>query len=301
MVATRPLVNLEMFIMELNVKSISTIVVTLGIMVLMISTVLVPVVAEASDTVVAEYNNSAGIYAKAIGNDSVHLEYSIVDGSPVWKVNGESVSIEPEKILFLADKWIFANLTSNGRLSGDGYGRQDGVTAMDIIVENNTTHGTVTSTNGTFNLNRTFAWFFYASNDGDYRSVNVETESSEVWINSVDDLYYGNWLYSASTWFSGNGGTVNTGNGTIDAEYTLSSVENVNGVYSIVLGGSSEDLTFTIGDYVTHPYLYIVPAKVSGEKVPNGQTIFSIIQLIPLLVLTGVVIGVVGSFIRNRD
>ena len=88
-------------------------------------------------------------------------------------------------------------------------------------------------------------------------------------------------------------GDVNVETNSINGYVGLNTFDNVSFTATNTTTGTVAPLTY---NYV------IVPKEVTAEKTihADGATL-SLISIIPLLVLTGLVIGVVGSFIRNRD
>lgn len=262
-------------------------VVGLTVGVLLMVGLVVPVTNDGVDASVEEFNNSDGIYAAAPTTETVTFDFKYVDGAPVWSINGETVEIQTG-ILLLTSSYIFTvdpTGTPMARFIGDGYGRQDNVTVFNGTLSNGTITGSFTGANGNYNISRAYDWAFYAANSGEWRSINInDSQEHLVYVSSVNDIYTGNYDFTNSTFFIGHGETVRLGNGNkVTANIATNPVDGVTGVYSINLGTNTDGYTYTVGDYTTHPYFFIVPAEVTGELVEGGSVYAALLKVIPIL------------------
>lgn len=276
------------------------------ILIILLATLLIPICNDITDQSVAKYNNSEGHYALASAESEVILDYSIVEGVQVWKVNGIAVDGPASELLFITNNKALVAGSADATFLGSGFGRQDHVTSMHLVVGDNHAEGTLTTTSLSFNPSFDYDWCLFVSPTGNYRSIAASSESTEVYVGSAADLYYANWNYTLGTWFSGTGEAVTLGNNapaTVSA--TLNSIPGVEGVYSVSIGNNAEDFGFIADNsgtpYTTHPAYYIVPASVVGEKIDGGLAISGIISVIPLIIIMAILLFVVGSVITKRD
>jgi len=289
----------------MNTRTLIETVVGLTVAIIVLATLLVPVVNDITDQSIAEYNNSAGTYARASGDETVEINYTWVDGVQTYTVNGNAVDVSSEIVWMCENKCLLAHST-NPKFIGDGLGRQDNVRTFNAVINGNTIDFILTTSSHSFSGTWTVDYCFYVAPTGDFKSIDVSDSTATVYINSSDDLYYANWTYTVDRWFSGHGTSVSENGVEKTATVTPHAIDGVTGAYSITLGATSDDLTYVTDnggtEYTVHPYFYIVPAKVVGEKMNGGQAIASIIAIIPLIVIVAILMGAIGMVAtRTRD
>ena len=297
----------------MNVKTLTMAAVAVIIGVLVCTSVLIPIVS-GLDYGRSTYNNSTNIqFNYGVSNEEVPFKAAAqtdaqgliitLDGSDsIYSITSR------ENYVFASDKFVILQAWNNtGAYGAYGWFLNDDGTTVDYI--NSATFRTGTFTydpatkiakfeGPTLNYSAEVSWQYHMDRDGSYRTYQLPGGSS--WYANPDNLVIA------------GGGYYSTGDN--DTTYTFyafngSDYLKVGAAYS---EGSHLDITsipindnvtqntimISVGDESFSPWNVIIPKEVTST---NNSSLEAIISIIPILVLAGLVIGVVGSFIRNRD
>lgn len=279
--------------MELNAKTLASTIIGTIIMIAIFSAVLVPVVSDADEVRLSEQNEN---YFHKLSPVS-HVELST--GSK-YMVNGEEVTYTNSSgnaasiVLIVSDKsviitygaqWFYYFIDSEGNYHSFVNSNANDVTA--VLTPNGMT---VTKGANTYQCN--YSWCYVPDNNGSLIYVNT-TSTPNTLINQ------------GATVVAVDAGATNNGifRGTVDN--LVCTYHATNG--AIDTASATKVLTFdTVPQDNTELYTVttaqtslVVPLTYTYE-VDQDSALYNIITIIPLLVLVGLVLGVVGAFI-GRD
>lgn len=289
--------------MDLNVKNFATIAITLAITVLLFVTVFVPVIDDAQKTVGPEitYNNTPTVTHTPLkmweGEDMI-ISYEPTTKSLTF---GENTYTTED---FYGYQVVFAS-NGFGAVSAGGSLGSLGISsyALGGIPNSYGPAFTISITNGEYTFARnndvvsgTLTWMVYLDPEGEYVSLrNVPSAYTNGKPN--DQIILGS-MYSAgenTTFYSYY-------NGELSVEEQYMAVSDVTFKNSLVDSTTDIYLTETtvnIGEDSFAPWYLVVPNTIEGHEASGAN--YALVGIIPLLILVGIVLGTVGSFIRNRD
>lgn len=287
---------------KMNIKTLSVGIVATAIMILLASSVLIPIVSEAQkvagDPVLFSSSGQQTAYAGGYNpiSPSVHVEYDITPEG--ININGEHIEYSS------AATWGAVVIGEGGTCTvriqtyGVQFRQYDGAT--EITLANVAAPQTVILDGSTLTMgDYTFdvGEGYYLDLTGDYSLAVGLTERAGTWyVNSINDVtVYGIYLTGENdTAFALKNGVVTTAEEyDSHVNYALSKVDGTTDVYTL------SDFTIDIGGETFTPYNSIIIKNCYGHK-DSGAT-YSLVGLIPILVIAGLVIGVIGMFVRNRD
>lgn len=297
-------------------KRVVALVIGASVMVLLFSAVLVPITNSADNTLTVKNTNDYGVYASAM-NEDLDITIGInADDSTKWDftVNGVTinypVNTSVTNPVLLTD--TFQVLLSDGIIIAyNSNARFTGQTEFTATLSNDVLSGS--STNGTTPHTFTdipYTWAFYAAEKGDYRAVyllNNETET--VYYTDINEVYGSNFVFTTNKYYSFHGETVtyyaaSATPTTITANINADKVNGTVDMYSFDVKRTGGDYTFTVDnngtDYTVNPWVYIVPYTVTSDALPTSDIISQLVGIIPIVVILGIVVGIVGMAIVNR-
>lgn len=297
----------------MNVRNMTMAVVAVIIGVLVCTSVLIPIVS-GLDYGRSTYNNSTNIqFNYGVSNEEVPFKaVAQTDASGLIITLDGSDSVyhitSRENYVFLSDKCAIIQSWNNvGSFGAYGWFFNEEGTAVNNISSAAMRTGTFTYDpatkiakfeSPTLNYSAEVTWQYHMDRDGPYRTYQLPSGGS--WYANPDNLVIaGGGYYTTGdndttyAYYAFNGAN----NLSVGASYAEESHLNLTST-SINDSVTQNTITISIGDESFSPWNVIIPKEVTST---NNSSLEAIISIIPLLVLTGLVIGVVGSFIRNRD
>lgn len=295
--------------MELNAKALTTLVITTIIAIVLVSAVLIPITSAAQHAQDVVYtNNNPYSHGDIWEGDQLEEETIIISvsktGIHTIKINDDIYNVATWQAVLLADAFAI-RYYSDTMLYASTSGSYS-ATAVDITISGGSASVVATRLDGTTTVvseTLPVSWAYIYNPDGAYTAYTVEPSSTAVLYGTKESLYSSNWVTQTSSYFSIKEGviTLNKDGEITHPELNFEGEYLGNGVYSWAAGsGITFDVDNSGSPYTVHPFMICMPREVIGTPDEN-QSLNTIIGIIPLLVLAGLVIGVVGSFIRNRD
>lgn len=290
----------------MNPKNLAIAITSVIIGVVICTSVLIPSIS-GLDYGRTTYNNNSvitGVYS--ISNTTEDFSFEFYNGGVRGTLGGDAVDFPiktRENFIIASDKVVFIESYSGAPTkSAYGWFFNDEGTATNYISAAAAIGGvlafdadtmTVTYDKGDIHYSATVSWIYHLDPNGPYRTY----QTSAPWYANIDNLVVA------------GGGNYTTGDN--DTTYSFYAFNGddvvVSGPYEGELHLSSESvaeniikctLKVDIGGEEFTPWNVIIPITVTSTE---NSTLEAIINLIPLLVLTGLVIGAVGYFVRNRD
>lgn len=281
--------------MELNLKSTISTVIPLVVMVVLVSAVLIPVVSEAqtvSGTPV-EYSNDFALAHEEYYNSPNKVEFESNGAQAI--INGHTIGYDSQfRVLLAADTFYAIGNAGGGgvtifRYEGDTPGRVNYSGNVSISCENG--NYTVVSSLGTHTGTYTHVYAACAKENADTCTVRPTT-LNDHYLPADYQLYFMSDVAQTGYMIYDGEPHVLSGVGTV----TYTEGDLVEGTTDVILG-STMSIVYNDSEY--NVAVVFVPLTVHGHA-DSGPT-YTLVGIIPLLILAGMVIGVVGSFIRNRD
>lgn len=296
--------------------NILTLVITLVIGVIMTGAVLAPVVNDATDALTVTKTNDFGTYASAMDEDlTISIKVNETDNTK-WDftVNGVTINypvdtrianpvlLTDTMQIMLSESIIIASYT-NARFTGQ--------TEFNATLSNDLLNAT--STNGTTPHTWTdvpYSWAFYAAETGDYRVLYLlSNENETIYYTDLNDVYGSNFVFTTNKFYSFHGDSVTyyatgTTPTTINANVEATTVNGTLDMYSFDVSRNVGGYTFQVDnagtEYTVHPWVYIVPEKVSSDAIENKDQISALFGVIPILVIVAILMTAVGAIALRR-
>lgn len=298
----------------MEIKNLIYLMVGSVIAVLMIGSLLIPFVADYTDSTKEYHNNNFGAYAKVSDQDEIVINITTTIGTAGTTnatVNGTVLDVpQGPRALVIADSFVIFQNYSNG-IQVAGPIEENGAlyhkdhSSVNLSINNNVATFTLLTSNGeNVTLNTTFSWCYYKFVEGDYRLIDyiATGQSRTVYYNSLDQIHGSNVIGRTGQFFAFTGNDVTVFNSDGSSYTTTATVEitNVmNNVSSFVVDSdraNSKAFHFTVDDngspYDVYPYYFVVPYEVYGITEQN-TVINSIFSIIPIIFVAGVVVTVV--------
>ena len=310
----------------MNANDLVKLVVGVVVGALMLSAILVPMINDATTTNRTFENNEYFITMDKIGPEDgphtitwekVNPNVIVVDDveiTPTW----ESITIfaEEDNLLRCSKASTGYYLNFVGATQPVGYGSINDKSVSVTIDDGTVTFSGVSSSDNTYSTNSTFnvGYIINPDNEGQYSFV-LKTPNAKAYVLGDSEIYGIGFSNVGGAWqniFSISG-TINDGIDVTLVSTTLSdnpTISNEATVYTTVSG--YEDLyqfekeTFTAtydGTATNLTYSYvIVPASVTAELSDHAdQNTIQMLEVIPILVTVGLILGVVGVAFSRRD
>ena len=303
----------------MEVKKLTYGILTTIIAVVLVSAVLIPAISSSSTTTTVEKENEGYLftatdqggtytYTLDVTNKDVLVNGEVLNAQKLDDIYGAGVATPTFGFSFPTDQTTFL-LQGQGKTGGTPADRVNVTPNSWTYVNDGTTF-----TGGTISANSPI---LAAVNGGNYAVYAADTVPS-VSVNSGDTVYYYNQL-GAKTGDSTvrymyrvavvdgvatvdyankiSGGNLTDFSSSVSATCTYTDMVTENGVTTYT--GLSVELTgISIGSF--NAVYFAVPLVYTATETPDGP-VYTLINIIPLLVLVGVMLGAVGLFISRRD
>ena len=276
---------------------------TVGIVVglVVFSAILMPVVNNAKLTTGDEvtYTNTGAGYT--LLTTSENMSISLYDTTIT--IDGVEYPAKTGTYWGIAtDTWVIRYNGSTfdfttGRLNGgEPYGPQiDGAT-ITLADGNSTVEYTFDNHTRSETYSSSYTWAAIPSQSGEWITVS---QNSQVYVNDLNDFILSGFYTTGDndayyTYYDGVSSAYYSST-TYPAEFTadLTLVEGTTDVYQ-----TSRPLMH-VGDESFTPYVYLVKEKISGHA--DSGTVYDMISVIPILIIAGLIIGIVGVAISRRE
>lgn len=305
----------------MDLKNIGGIVAGFVIAVVLLASVLVPVISSslvtAGDKVVFT-NDSAIVLREAEDGDVLQCTRATVDGvtSNTWTLNDEEIStIQGGALSFdvgLMSDGIYMNMwrTNGGGEYYDmtdetpvqtqfGLGTSDDPTAPGIttFTFSASTITVVDNLGNTVTADYTWAYVACPYNDGKYCAavaggVGYVSNDDEITLcgaytsGSLDTMYY---FHNDTTYVSNSAYQMTP---SIEMEIAEGTTDIYSATVSVSMTDGEDTESFT-------PYRILVPYEVSGHA--DSGAMYSLLNIIPLLVTVGILMGIVTAVFVRRE
>ena len=312
----------------MELKNLAGAIIGVVIAVMLVAVILLPVLNDA--TTVADTYTNEGYYRVAAVDEGTEMTVSWDYTKPtVLTVNSVEVPL-PDKehmstipfTIFCSHTWYlryaydntdgyYVGMYQNSNITTYG----GNVTAERSLTVTVTADGTTTVNNGTEHTwSAASGGFYVISETGDYVMKKMD---KDAYVNGDSTIFgYGRTYARSYNYTSELSGTVD--DGITGAFYPESTISTAGWTISDVTLNSTKDTSHTdlykvstmtyeiTGDGIV-PYTavfsqYIVPYEVTSERSvhPDAAT-SSLLSMIPVLIVAGLVIGVVGIFYLRRE
>lgn len=303
-------------------KHIAAVIAGSVVCIVVFSALLVPVVSEAT-TEKYTYTNEGVPFALVDDNEHTMIIEN-VDGEPKYTVDGEIIETNPayafnnqSTVIYGEDGFLRVWKISNGqnriRISATpglitaGANLEDG-DSFTVVFDDESIRYTITTTDYDIPIKPRA----YLSNESDY------TQMIKPVVNSESVVYLGGLvepIHNDPAQFiaiSGYGTldnlTImplysNVGSGvTVTGEtHEITTIDKGNGLYQI----DDIAITFTMSDDTTHVghfTYFIAPTEVEYDNPTYvGNTLASLIAVLPIIAMIGIILAVVGAFVVSRN
>lgn len=302
----------------MEVKKLTYGILTTIIAVVLVSAVLIPAISSSSTTTVEKENEGylftatdqwgTYTYTLDVTNKDILVNGEVLNAQKLDDIYGAGVATPTFGFSFPTDQTTFL-LQGQGKTSVTNANRVNVTPSSWTYVYNSNTF-----TGGTISANSPI---LAAVNGGNYAVYAADTVPS-VSVNSGDTVYYYNQL-GAKTGDSTvqymyrvavvdgvatvdyankiSSGTLTDFSSSVSATCTYTDMVTENGVTTYA--GLNVELTgISIGSF--NAAYFAVPLVYTATETPDGP-VHTLINIIPLLVLVGVMLGAVGLFISRRD
>ena len=275
--------------------------------IIVVASLLVPIITDASKDQHEYYNNSAGQYSKVI-NEPVSIEYAYdSDSNQIsYTVNGVDQSIRQNyNDLIFATSHATLKVTYTSSNSAyvlwldetQGSRRIDNPKSVSAEIDVDSVSATIVKSDGsTESFTIGINWGFYAVTNGDYRAVWTPYD---VYINDINQVYSVNWLNTTGQFFSIHGESVVYGGGDATISYNLTPVSGVIDVSKFANG----DFTITVDNggtpYTGTPFNVIVPAEIVGDKTNASNMIDGLLWTIPSMMIIAILLTLAIAIRRD--
>lgn len=298
----------------MNVKDLTTLIVSVIVSLLVVVTILVPIVETATDNTTT-YTNSGTVLLREV-DDSETLTGSIDAQTQTVIVNGVAQSIDyyhERSAVILAencmigygwrsdDSMVLATDYWSGTQASHITGTQDPLTMSFVVNADHSIDLTVTYESGDATVTIPPSdWMLVKDDNGDLVQV-TRYYGGTVYTDSLDNIYAGSWTFVNSYQFgvAGEVATVNGSNATVVWDAT----PVMNGVLSVDIGYTEQqsyveftktDSTVTTANIQT----VVVPLEVEGNTESN-IILNSILYVLPVFATIGILLSVVLIFRRS--
>lgn len=276
-------------------------IVGLVIALVVVGMVLVPFVTDATTTEKTFEND--GLYYMTNPTESVHVEFL---GGTEWRINGEILDytvLGATNIIVFDDSFI----RNVGQVRGD---ITTSFNDADFTIDNGTITGTYN--NGTGIIDWTYtercyiatndksAWTMTSNTGGWY--IKSDSQITGIGLTTVKDSDGNNQIIVIHADAVGLEATVTTTTAAVTISDIAVNATPVNG-YNDLYEFTSITFKATWGTNVTNcTYnIVIVPSEVTAELSQHASNIeITLYQMIPILVVLGLIVAIVGMFAYNR-
>lgn len=257
-----------------------------------------PIWQDLEDEHTTTYTNNATGYTRASLLDLTGT-HTITNTNETLIIDGESKTFANYTVGIASD--VF-----NGRRFGTQiqFGTTTGANItgnINITITNGVVNGTVATKTYT---DVPIHYLAYPDPNGDYAMLFSDTSTRSIYLNNpAEQFYTANYINTTSEWFSYYNGVLTVGGEVNDTiTFNGSQVDYDTEVYRY--STNLDDITFTVDnngeDYTVHPYVCVIPYQVYGMASVENHMVFDVLEIIPLMMVLGLLIGAIGWVISKK-
>ena len=257
------------------------------------------------------YNNETGYYSVLNSGETGTVTGSI-DGENVLTINGETITSTGQRYVLMSNSFY---LRYSGTAHELRYWDESSSTTKNVnhvpvefTAENGVLTYTDNSTDPATVIEVAYEWIAYnTQTPGDYRDLVVGSTDRTIYVNDIKQIY-GVAKYNELV------GMVSIGGGVIGKTYEADEVElsvtpheinNVLDVVSLTINtGATSDIQYVVTSEGTTTGSFggniLVPHTVVGISDPPGKEYIEMLEIIPILVIIGLIMGIVGMIASRR-
>lgn len=266
--------------------------------VLVFTALLVPVINEGMKTAgdsVTYTNNAVGSFKLNDTSETVIFERNADD---TITLNGETIAKKDG--FALASDTLSVFVAFGGRYYVvDQFGEIYSISAASTDTFTVTyQNGTVTfnnPANASLNTSETYTWLYSPADNGGWVTAYFNNAGYTYYVKSPNDVictgYYSTGENDTGYLYKNNELTL-TGDYTGSVDYTLTLVDGTTDIYRMT------DFKVNVNDESFTPWCTLIKADVVGHAT-SGAT-YDMLGIIPLLVIVGLIMGVVGVVVTRR-
>lgn len=237
------------------------------------------------------YENNSTMFKMAESEDVVTISLS----NGTITLNGETVAQTSNSNVILSDVFSCDQFQYQGNwLTRSWYKDSTELSypsAFSLTFEDGVVTGSITRGGTTDTIEDTYEYLYYASSSGNY-CQKPGTSTIDAYVKSLDDLVLSGLYYTGEnkTTYSYINGVL-----TLEGDYVGSVDIATEKVGMDVL--RITNIVVHVGDESFTPFRYLVPTEVIGH---TETPVSNIIGILPLIVVVGLLLTVVGAIFINR-
>lgn len=289
----------------MNIGDISKIICSLIIGILVLTGIMVPIIDSSINDQVTKFNNPTAEYMMLDEGENYEASITVTDGVFETVINGETFTDVFFDHLYISDT---SQITFNERanikpivivLSEGEVTRVADCDAVTVIANDGNIEISVVKAGVTTTYATSFDWFIHSAENGDYGVIRP-IDGRTIYFNDVDQLIWSN-IYSVDggvVYRTLYDGKVNAnGEYLSNIEYTGDQIfDNLTAVsMSVNDAGFSYDVG---GESITLTWI-VAPIEVIGYD-NSTRPILVMLEILPILVAIGLLIGSIGALVVRR-
>lgn len=281
--------------------------IALAISTILIGSVLVPIIDDAiNDQFKTKVNNDFTYYRSMADGDTIIISDATAS---TFTVNGQSTSVPTGMAsqVITSDSLVFSmtrdKATHEVYVLINGTPHKYVATMVNLTVSKDKISGTVTTTDGTINIDVPITWAFtFSIGQSEWVQYNAYGTRS-IKINDIDQLYGANWINTTNGFFAFNGKDLKV-NGVVN-DTIVFNPEKQSGYsdyYILTYTDTGDNTSFVVDnggeDYTVHPFYMITPKSIMVTEEGDAGAV-SLLMAVPVVVILALLVAAV-SLIRGR-
>lgn len=256
-------------------------IVSLVIMVIILTTVLVPIMSDSQDLKMV---NGDGGYAMKLETSPANHTVSYVASTATLTIDGKTYTSPASTTLVIATDAGAASINNAGTISwGDLNSKRYGVISeADYTIT--TSGGSISITAGEYTYTHSYSWLFIPDTAGSWTTSHLS--HSDIYFRNNEDLYFA--FYNNIVYMSFAHGVLTNTSG--NDQYSYDKTEVADGVYRL---GDNH-----FANLSTNVDMWIVPKVI---PYTTGGTLNAILSVIPILIAVGIMITATAYIVRSRS
>lgn len=307
----------------MKINNLMMVVLGGAIAILMVGTLLIPFVADYTDSTKVYYNNDFGSLASA-SNETIEyrISYTGNTSGAITEVFINDVKVATGyagmRAIVISDSYVISQVNSTtewmiytgNSVSNSSY---TAVTSADITINITKDRSVInyTDSEGAKTLTIDTEWCYYLDDrSDDYRIVNYTSEDKTVYVNDLSQVRGASWINTTGEFFNFEGTSVNVYGNTPESPTMIYEdlADVMNGVISfnvgaVISGSRTDGVHFDVDNngenYTVYPYFLVIPNSVYGISEDN-TTINAMFSMLPIIVLGGIISTVAYCVISRK-
>lgn len=289
----------------MKIPQLAGVIVTSMVIILVVVSVLIPIIQESDTTTYVESENTGQDYLMSKGDATYSVTVTVTsvgDSSATYSIGSESKTITGEDTVV----WIWDNGIATLRATGAIVATKNVAanamsltTANDYFEFNGAGTFTVKKNVGEDNeSSRTspYTWAMHPDASGEWGAFTMDfnaSKASSFYVVSTNT----NFLSSSVGYGTVGNMTLLVGHSTEAATFDVTYTDK--GVYNTV-SGCTVSQTVNSSSVTVAPFVFIAPMDyTSGTS--DGGIVNTLLGIVPVLIIVGIVMAVVGVYFKGRD